>query len=323
MTEELDPTLLNDIAKTPEAEAPAPEAPVEEAPVAEAPAESPAEEAPKAEAEPAKEETADKPAPVWGENWRDQILKELGLEDDKSAQNQIKRFTTPAAAFKSFKELNDKVRSGDYKVPAPEDEEGLKRWRAENGVPDSPEGYDLTLSDGLVIGEEDMPIVNEYLKQAHADNQTPESVKKTLDWYYQQQQEGMVEEASMLQEAKTNTQKELMAEWGGNFPAEINGINNFLQKTFGEEIGSELQFYRGPDGIPLGSNPVMLRAFAQLARDIDPAGTVVPGASNQMKSIENEMSEIKTKMGTESYTQKDANRFLELQEVVDKMAVKG
>mgnify|MGYP000100175251 CR=1 FL=1 len=49
---------------------------------------------------------------------------------------------------------------------APTDEE-LAEYRKANNIPEAPDKYDLTFDSGLVIGKEDKPIVDSFLKYAH------------------------------------------------------------------------------------------------------------------------------------------------------------
>lgn len=252
--------------------------------------------------------------PYWKEDWRETAIKEAGLtgEEAEAALKRLSRYSSPSAMAKSLVELNKKIASGEYKVPAPENEEALARWRKDNGIPEKPEDYKLELDNGFVLGEEDLPMVKGFLDVAHNKNLDNGTVKEVLSWYKGQEKALAEAETQILTEARNNTITELKAEWGAEFKENMNAVNSFMSKYFGDDVAKHVEFSIGPDGIPLGSNPNFVRTISQLSRDLDIGDYVVPGAVNKMESIADEMKTIEKKMGTTGYTNTDRNRYTEL-----------
>lgn len=246
------------------------------------------------------------------DDWREKMSK-----GDEAKLKRLQRYASPEALAEAKFAQDEKISKVGFRESAPEDAEALKRWRADNGIPESPDKYDLTLKDGLVLGELDKPLVDNFLKIAHSKNVAPDVVNEVVNWYYGQAQEQAqqfaVQEAAQRQEAE----KELIAEWGNNFTVEKNSINNFLKSTGMEE----LQYARMPDGSALGNNPAMLRKLSALAREINPGATVVPGAANAAATIDSELAAIEKKMGTTEYTNDRGMqaRYMELVTAKEKM----
>lgn len=245
------------------------------------------------------------PVGSYPEDWRERAAK-----GDAKKLAKLARFSSPEAVADAFIAANDKISTVGLREAAPTDPEALVRWRADNGIPDSPEKYDLKLKDGLVIGEMDKPMIDDFLKVAHSKNVSPEVVNEFTSWYFNKQEQAMQQFAVQESESRQNAERELVAEWGNNFTLEKNNINNFL-KAQGLE---DLQYARMPDGTAVGNSPEVLRKLSALAREINPGATVVPGAANASVSIDQEIAAIEKTMGTTAYTEDRGkqDRYMEL-----------
>ena len=79
---------------------------------------------------------------------------------------------------------------------------------------------------------------------------------------------------------------------------------------------------RLPDGTALFNNPDVVRGFISMAREINPAGVVVPaGGGDPVKSVNEEIAEIEKIMGTKAYIKDEAKqaRYRELIDARDKL----
>lgn len=313
MTDQIKQEIVNEDAATKDVAEVKEEVKVADA--ADVKAEAPA----KAEAEAKTEAKVDEP--YWKEDWRETAIKEAGLtgEEAESAMKRLSRYSSPSAMAKSLVELNKKIASGEYKVPAPEDAEALARWRKDNGIPEKPEDYKLELDNGFVLGEEDMPMVKGFLDVAHNKNLDNNTVKEILSWYKGQEKLMIEAETQILTEARNNTINELKAEWGSEFKENMNAVNSFMSKYFGDEVAKHVEFAVGPNGAPLGSNPAFIKAISQLSRELDIGDYVVPGAVNKMEAIADEMKAIEKKMGTTAYSNAERQRYTELIEAKGKL----
>lgn len=233
-------------------------------------------------------------APDWPDDWRDKLAK-----GDEKVRKRLDRFQSPADVLKSWQSLEQKLSSGDMKAKLPDDatEEQIAAYRKENGIPEKPEGYLENLPNGLVIGDEDKPLVESYIERVHGKNADPAVVAETLDWYYKVQEDQIAQQAEADTQAKQKFDDELRAEWGGEYRSNINSIYAFLDSAPSADDGTPLKELmlgsRLADGTPIGNHPTMLRWLARLASDANPAGFVSPGAGgSQVESVEAEIEEI-------------------------------
>lgn len=241
----------------------------------------------------------DKPAGVqadWPADW-----KEKAAGGDEKILKLLERRATPKDLAKSYADLNAKLSSGEYKkaTAAPDaekDPEGLKAWRAENNVPESFDKYDLKLDDGLVIGDEDKPYVDQFLKSALDRNFTQAQTKDALNIYFKMQEE---QKSRMTEYDNTNkaaAEDEMRADWGPEFRANHNEVSTFLKNRFADEGGASLLEARLPDGKRIGDNAAFMNRFLEMSREINPAATLVPNSANPAATMKTEMDGLKEKM---------------------------
>jgi hypothetical protein len=257
----------------------------------------------------------------WKDDWRERAVKDSGLEGEEAeaAMKRLERYSSPSAMAKALVELNKKISSGEYKIPAPEDAEALARWRKDNGIPEKYEDYDLTLEDGTVIGEDSLPEIKGFLEKAHSRNIDNDAVKDIVSWYKGYQQSLVDSDTKALTEARDSTVRELREEWGSEFEGNMNAVKSFMVKNFGDDLTQSIEHAIGLDGISLGSNPKFVRAMSELSREMNIGDYIVPGAVNKMEAIEDEMKTIEKKMGTTNYTPADRKRYTELTEGMHKL----
>ncbi len=238
-------------------------------------------------ADPAKADPVVKPD--WPDDWREKMAG-----GDAKELERLKRFASPAAVYTSNRELEKKLSSTPLKKVLPENPtaEDLAAYRKDNGVPEKPEDYDTKLADGLVIGEDDKPIVDNYLKIAHENHMKPEQVKSVLEWYYKDMQAQQEARQALDMQQASETKAILQAEWGADFKRNSNLIEGY----FGEEQWNRITSSRLPDGRPIVADPDILRLFADRARDYNPVATNVGGGGDARVSIEARIEEIKGMM---------------------------
>lgn len=253
--------------------------------------------------------------PVWREDWREQIAG-----DDEKALKRLQRLQSPADIFKSYRALEQKLSSGEVKASLPEGatDDQVAEWRKDNGIPEAPEGYLEKMPGGVVIGEEDKPIVEDFLKSMHAKNASPEHVGEAIAWYQREREQRIAalaeEDASYAQ----SSEDELRGEWGNEYRLNENRISALLD-TAPEGLADALKGGRLGDGSPLFANPDMKRWLVSLATQVNPAGTLMPGmASNKVETLQTRKAEIETMMRTNrrSY-ERNADVQAEYREILD------
>ena len=230
----------------------------------------------------------------WGDGWREAVAK-----GDEKMLARLGRFNSPEDMWRSYTALEARMSSGELKSALKEGATDAEKaqWRKENGIPEKPTDYDLKLSDGTVIGEEDMPTVGKFLEAAHANNLTPAQVKSTLDWYYGMANTQTEEQATKDTDAARASADELRAKWGNDYRPNINSVHGLLDQA---PAGFKEMFLNGrlADGTPIGSSVAGLEWLAQVARIVNPAGTVVPaGTTNIGQAITAELDKLTKMMG--------------------------
>lgn len=255
--------------------------------------------------------------PSFPDDWREQLSG-----GDEKLLKELQRFTAPEMLVKSWKETRTKLSSGQYKTKLPDNatDEQKAAWRAENGIPSSVDEYSLDLGEGMVLGEDDMPIAKNFLEHAHKTDMPQQYVTEMLKWYYQFN-DGLQQQVYQRdQEFKTNALVELKQQWGPEFQGNLNAIKTLV----GDEIGEMLFSARSDDGTLLGDDPRLLKFLAQTAREMYPASTVVSaGGGNNIQTIEAELASLRQQIGdsTSDYWQNPGKqeRFMKLLEARDKI----
>jgi hypothetical protein len=238
----------------------------------------------------------------WPDDWRARMV--AGITDPAAKEKELKqlgRYANPEEVHRKARALEQRLSSGELKSVLPKDAkaEELAAWRAEAGIPETPDKYDLDLGSGLVVGEADKPLVGKFLAAAHATNQTPDQVKASLRAYYEVNEQlnaDQVEKDKQVQESSTEA---LRTEWGPEFRRNVNLINGLLDSTCSPEIKDLFLTGRLGNGTPIGSSPEALKMLLGLALVNNPAGTVVPNSGGNMAgAIDDEITKIETTMKT-------------------------
>lgn len=225
----------------------------------------------------------------WPADWRKRVAG-----DDEKFLKHLERMGSPLDLAKSYREL-EKTKGAPVQKkelsdnPTPEE---LAAYRKENGIPETHEGYDLNLPDGLVIGDQDKPMVMEVLKELHGKNTPPGVVKDVLTSYYKMQDAEALKFHQAEQEAKQETVEALRQEWGPEFLANKNMITNFLQKQ-PDAIGETIMNARDGEGRALMNSPNFVRWLRNLVGEVDPTASLIQGGGGKSAAdIEARIKEI-------------------------------
>lgn len=272
--------------------------------------------------DPPSDPPADPPTDQWGDDWR----QNYAGEDDKMVK-RLERYSSPKAAIDALVAAQNKISSGELKtvLPADASDDEVTAWREENGVPSSADDYEVNLPNGIVVGEEDKPMVDSFLESALASNLHPDQVNNALGWYYDYQEQVMQQQQDADAESKQTGEDALRVEWGQDYRRNIQIVNNFLDGA-PEGLKDQIMGARLADGTPLGSNPDALNWLAETSRAINPVATVVPGSgTNAVQAIETELASLKGMMGDRQSeywkgdnSAKNQARYRELVETVQK-----
>lgn len=225
------------------------------------------------------------------DNWR-----EIAAKGDAKKLEQLKRFTSYEAAMDAHFAAQETIRTGAHKkadaFPDKGTAEQQAEWRKAQGIPEKPEGYDLNLGEGIVIGEADKPMVDEFLKHAHGSNMTPDAVKSNLQWYFKQQQ-GMVKQMETENaQALQTTKKALEQKWGGDYDRNRNSVIALLDGRVKSDSPTKQLIINALD-----TNPEFAELLAGMALDINPVASIAGGAGDMPAAVATELADIKRLMG--------------------------
>ena len=196
----------------------------------------------------------------------------------------------------------DLVRNGELSNGLPENptEEQLADYREANGVPESPDKYELSLDEGLVLGDEDNRILEGVYKVAHESN-IPAA---TLSSMTNAMLAGREAEAEAIQTQdgvdSQTTSRQLKDAWKGDYQTNLNMVQG-LTAQLPESIRTEFEGARMADGKAMFNSPEVMVFFADMARKLNPAGTVVPNSANPTQAISDEIAKLEGRMGDDGW----------------------
>lgn len=253
--------------------------------------------------------------------WRESIAG-----DNADALKTLERFASPKALYESYDSLRGRVSKGELKAVIPFPDKGSveqqAQWRTENGVPADGK-YEFKLPDGVQIGENDKPVIENFTKFAHTKNLPAGAVNEVVGWYLQDR--AAREEAAKTQfdETKRAVAAELGGEWGQEYKPNLNRIQGMLDAT----IPADQKGLKDLINNALATNAHFARHYAALALQINPASTLVPGdrganeasITDEIKKIETGMRANRTAYNKDEATQK---RYRELLDAYGKMTGK-
>lgn len=257
---------------------------------------------------------------AWPDDWRARMVADITdpAVRDKELK-QLGRYASPGEVHRKNRSLEHRLSSGELKSTLPKNAkpEELAAWRAESGIPETPDKYDLDLGGGLVVGEADRPLVDKFLAAAHGTNQTPDQVKASLRAYYEVNENITAQRQDDDRRIQEESTDALRTEWGPEFRRNLNLISGLLDKTCSPEIKDQFLAGRLANGTPIGSSPEALKMLLGLALVDNPAGTVVPGSGGNMAgAVDEEIGKIEKIMKTDrrayNKDQKMQDRYVEL-----------
>lgn len=237
----------------------------------------------------APDKTADK-TPGWEpDKWR-----EFLAEGDEKRLRQLQRLADPKALAKKAFSLEAMISSGEYKRALPKDAkpEEVAEWRKEQGLPDTPEGYQPELPDGLVLGETDKTTLQNFQKFAFENNLSNDALSKTLGWYFSEQDRVNQEREIADQDFHEESKDALMAEWGLRDYRTNTAAMGAIRDQMPEGLAARLLSGRTADGRLIGDDTQFLKWFATLSRELNPTASVVGLEGG--KTVESELEAIRT-----------------------------
>lgn len=258
-------------------------------------------------------------------------VAETATAEEKEAHGKLlkklARYNSPADVAKALRAAEVRISSGELKPTLPKNatEDQVKAWRVENGIPETPDKYDLGLPKEEALNDLDNEMLKDWADRAHKANASPEVVKAGAASYMAMR--AKVRDQMLTKDAAQakETQTELREEWGRDYDDNIDGANSYL-KSHDSEVVRNLMDARTADGIRLGNMPGVVAMFAKIARAEGYVGaTVVPTGGDLGKTIDAELDELRKQMGTDEWAKNDKGqkRFMELTEAKKRAAARA
>lgn len=228
--------------------------------------------------------------PDWRDDWRDKLEP-----NDPAARKLLDRVSDPPQVWKNYLELQKKMSGAEYRVQLPENPtpEQLADWRKDMGIPDKPEAYDLK-PDGYVIGDADKPIWDDVKKAMHDKNATPAELNRMAEMYYQVKEKQEAARAEMDVNDRVEFEMAIAKAWGAD--SKINQAlitNTFSRFPAIKEAIHSMRLQNGAGKFAAYDANLMLELGA-LARELNPAATIVPAGSDPVRSTTDRLVELRS-----------------------------
>ena len=230
-------------------------------------------------------------------DWREQLAGE-----DESRLNQLSRISNIPALIDNYFEAQSLISRGEVSngLPDKPTKQQLATWREANGVPKTAKGYEVSLDDGLVLGTVDTRIMDVVFPVAHKFNVSTAAMTGLMNaWLKGREVEA---DALMSQDGidQQSAVRQLKETWGGEYDLNINMTRNLINQL-PESVRDSFANGQLAGGRAIMNSPEMMVFFADLARKLNPMGTVVPNANNPVQTMNDEITALEKRMGDDDW----------------------
>ena len=252
------------------------------------------------------------------DDWRAQIAGE-----DAGRAKHLERVLDMNVFTDNYFNMQKKITAGELSSGLPEDAtpEQLADWRIANGVPEAAAGYDVKLDDGVSMDDYTMNTIAAAYESAHKHNVSADAMSAIASDIVKAQT--IAAEAAIADDNihKQTSVAALKETWGADYKMNTNMVAGLIAQLPGE-IKETFESARLADGRGVFNSPEMMVFFADIARKLDPAGTVVPNANNPTQAVTDEIAKLEKQMVDDPNWHKDKasnNRLIELYEVDERL----
>ena len=237
--------------------------------------------------------------------------RKANLSDEIRADKSLENIKDIEGLAKSYVHAQKLV--GSDKIPVPNKFATDKDWDAvyeKLGRPADAAGYKYDLPEDQKIDEASL---KNFSDQAHKLGLLPGQANGMVKFYNEMTAASLQESETTAVAAREASSSELKKEWGQAFDQKISQAAN-LAKSVG---ASELFNTNMADGTKLGDNPIMIKAFAELAGKMGEDNiTQSSGPTFQTPAqLEKEIGEL-TMPGSAYWDKSHPNHKLAVEEVL-------
>ena len=194
------------------------------------------------------------------ESWRDLI-------EDEKLQKHSERFTSIDALVQANLESRQKLSKAV--VPPGKDaaEEDVAAYREALGVPKDVDGYEFPLPEGMERTDEMMDS-EDHWSNIFIDNNIPKETADVLINEFRGEIEKMMGQKSEADQHYTaQSEADMRKEWAEDYDKNIIFASRASEALLGEDFET-MRHVETADGRYILDNPVLIRMFAKLGRDM-------------------------------------------------------
>lgn len=193
-----------------------------------------------------------------------------------------------------------KISAGELRptLKADASAEEIAEYRKANGVPENAVAYvgALKLPEGLVAGEADKPLLESFAATALEKHIPQQTFDTMVGWFFEQQNQALAKRAEADDGDRIAGEQQLIKTMGVDFNPNMLALKAFWREQ-PEGIVDTLLGARSPDGRIVGHIPEVAAWLAGVARELNPAATLMPVGSEQgPQAVGNRIKEIESKM---------------------------
>lgn len=231
---------------------------------------------------------ADKKAAISDAPWYEGITDEKALELAKRKPS-LNDFAAEALGFRQ------KLSTAIVKPGKDAPEEDVASYRRAVGVPESPDGYEFKLPEGVsekyAPGEDASEVTKGFQAAFHALNLSKDQAAGVLEHYYR-----TVAAVDEAQEAgfKAEAEKQVEAldkKWGADAPRNREAAVRAMMAFGGQEL-VDLAETSIIDGIPLGDHAAWVESFAKVGLQLQEAAPLLGASSEERESLQAEHTRL-------------------------------
>lgn len=232
-----------------------------------------------------------RPKGAFPDNWREELAKGPDGKPLEPVMKRLLRYTNPKAVADALMSVQERISAGELRSQLPKDAtpEQVKAWRAENGVPESPDKYEIKLPTGITIGEDDRPIIDGIFAEMHSAGLSNAMASKFVESYYKVLEKQVAVAAHQVAQVKKETEDKLRASWGADYRANTNLIDAIIAEKVpaGSQLATDIKE-------AMATKPEFAEFMAAVARTINPVTTIIPGANSENipQAIDSEIAAI-------------------------------
>jgi hypothetical protein len=233
--------------------------------------------------------------------------KQANIDDAKDKfLSKLARYPSLTAALIAGINAQDKISSGKYKAPLPDDatDEEKAAWRKDNDIPDEASGYKIPKVQGQEWTEADKPGLDKFLGRMHEKNASQSQVDAALTTYREliaEAKEAHAENLKAIDKADTQaTRDALRDEFEGEFKPAMTLLKRLVDdaEVFPDDAGKVLANARDPEtGKRIINNPVIAKFLIENAKDRYGEGAMLSG--DRQAAVNSEEAELYKLMNTD------------------------